>query len=489
LGDASIVEQIERQVRAGPGCPAVTDHSSTTMTFGRLWEEASASAGLLAASAEREGQAVGLLFPNCALFVAALLGTARHGSAAILLPTSLTAGELRACTRVTGARTVLTRGDHPGLLEAAGGRLLRRARAGLEIFAFDVSARDRVQPGDFIGQFTSGVDQPSKIALRSHTAVWTEIQGVSEEIGLTASDTSFVLPSISHSYGLIGGTLAPLCRGAHVILGDRLGPEEVLRIARVARPTVMFGVPAVYRALARAPGGGREDLCSLRLCFSAGAPLPRDVDDRFAERYMLRTCQDYGSTEVGTISLRLGWTPRLASSVGRPMRHLAVTIVDAHGRQVPPGQRGEVVVRSPVLARCYLGASPAGPTGLHGDHLATGDLGWLDDEGYLFLTGRRSSLIQVAGAEIDPAEVEAVISRLPGVRDVAVIGVAGGAKAGLKAVVVAEGLTASRIQQHCRAHLADSQVPAIIEFREAIPRTPAGKVLRRALRNNMEGAR
>ncbi len=455
------------------------------MTFGRLWEVASACADLVAASEERKGQAVGLLLPNCALFVTALLGTARQGRAAILLPTSLTAGELRACTRVAGARIVLTRGDHRELLEAAGGRLLRRARAGLESFAFDAPGEGHVRPEDFVGQLTSGVDQPSKIALRTYTAVWTEIQNVAGEIGLTASDTTFVLPSISHSYGLIGGTLAPLCRGAHVILGDRLGPEEVLRIARGARPTVMFGVPAVYRALADAPGGGREDLCSLRLCFSAGASLPRDVDDRFAERYVLRICQDYGSTEVGTISLRLEWTPRLARSVGRPMRHLTVTIVDAHGRPVPPGQRGEVVVRSPALARCYLGTSPAWPTGFHGDCLATGDLGWLDDDGYLFLSGRRSSLIHVAGAEIDPAEVEAVISRLPGVQDVAVVGVAADAKAGLKAVVVAEGLTAALIQQHCRAHLADSQVPAIVEFRKAIPRTPAGKVLRRALRTNI----
>ncbi len=492
MADSPIVEQIAGHADATPEAPAVTDRTGT-VTFGRLWQEASACAGLVARYAG-EDAAVGVLLPNCALFVAALLGAARVGRPAILFPTTLTGAEIRTYCRAAGTRIVLTGSERRGFVEAAGGRLLAPGRAGLECFDLegrsDLHAKPdrpapggRVQPGDFIGQLTSGVDDPSRIAVRTHAAVWTEIHSFAEEIRLTAHDTAFVLSAISHSYGLIGGTLAPLCRGGQVILGDRLLVEEVLRIARRMRPTLLFAVPVTYRGLAARPEGTREDLASLRCCFSAGGPLPRDVDDRFAARFGPRICQDYGTTEAGVICLRLAWAPQRANSVGRPVPHNSVAVVDGQGQPVPSGGKGEVVVRSPALARGYLGMQPNGASSLTDDRFATGDLGWIDGEGDLFLAGRKTGLIHVAGAEIDPAEVEAVIGTLPGVQEVAVVGVPGpppGER--LKAVVVAEGITAARIQQHCRAYLADRQVPEIIEFREAIPRTPAGKVLRRALR-------
>lgn len=269
------------------------------------------------------------------------------------------------------------------------------------------------------------------------------------------------------------------------MLGRPLSPEAVLRLIRRDRPTILFAVPVMYRALADAPRGERRDLASLRLCLSAGAPLPRDVDDRFAQRYGRRICQDYGSTEAGVISVRLKWTSRLAGSVGRPIRHRTVTIVGASGRPLGRGQVGDVVVRSPALAREYLGAPVPGPTVLQAGRFMTGDLGWVDEQGYLFLTGRRSRLIPAAGATVDPAAVEAVIATLPGVREVAVVGVPiSSGRARVKAVVAAEGLTAAGVVQHCRRSLVGSQIPEIVEFCEALPRTAAGKILLRALRTS-----
>jgi long-chain acyl-CoA synthetase len=426
---------------------------------------------------------VGVVLPNCAHFVAAVLGTAMLGRTAILFPVSLTDSELRAYCQMSGTHVLIARSDYSHLLQRAGGRLLSRKRSDLEIYLVEAPSQSHVRQGDFIGQLTSGVDKAPKVAVRTHGAVWTEVQDFAETIGLTARDATLVLPAISHSYGLIGGTLAPLCYGAHVVLGERLGPEDVLRIAETAHPTILFAVPLMYRSLTAAQRGQTECFSSLRLCFSAGAPLPRDVDDRFAEWYGRRICQDYGCTEAGVISVRLEWTPRLARSVGRPIPNRVVTIVDDYGRPVPRGQVGEVILESPVVARCYLETVPRGPTLIQGDRLSTGDLGWMDDDGYLFLTGRRSSRVQIAGAAVDLAEVEAVISELEGVREAAVVGIPGASHADqLKAVVVAEGLTAMDIDKHCRRYLTAVQVPQIIEFRETIPRTPAGKILRRALR-------
>lgn len=480
--ESPIIKEIERRAGAAPGSPAVTDGSGTT-TFGRLWDDASACAAFLAPYGGG-GAAIGLCFSNGAPFVAALLGVARNGSAAILLPTGLGVMELRTYCREAAAAVLLTSADHRSLLEAAGGRLRRWGPAGMALFAMDARAGDQLQAGDFIGQLTSGVDDPSKVAVRTHAAVWAEIQGVAEAVRLTAADATFVLSAISHSYGLVGGTLAPLCRGARVILGDRRFPEEALRTARRERPTILFAVPVTYQALADGSAGARGDLSSLRLCLCAGASLPRDVDEEFTRRYGLRIGQDYGTTEVGTISLRLEWSPQRAGSVGRPLPHVSVAIADPDGRSLPAGRRGEVIIQSPALARRYLGTPPEASAGLRGNCLSSGDLGWLDDEGYLFLADRKTSLIYVEGAAVDPVEVESVISRLPGVREVAVVGVPGAQPAErLKAVVVADGLTATCIQQHCRAHLRVCQVPEIIEFRDAIPRTPAGKILRRVLRS------
>ena len=335
---------------------------------------------------------------------------------------------------------------------------------------------------DFIVQLTSGVDQPSKLAVRTHTAVGSEIRDFAEEIKLTQRDTTLVLSSIFHSYGLIGGTLAPLCRGGRVILHDGFDPQIVLQRIRQERPTILFGVPVMYRRIIETPPREGDDLSSLRLCFSAGAPLPQDVDDEFARRFGHRICQDYGSTEAGVIALRLRWAPGLQQSVGRPVRGRTIVIADTHGLPLPRGQIGEVIVESSSLARGYLGDVPPG-TMIHEDRLHTGDLGWVDEDGDLFLVGRKSSLIHAAGVTVDPSAVEAVIAGMPGVRDVAVVGTpdpAGGER--VKAVVVAEGMATEHILQYCRRHLPDTHLPEVVEFCAAIPRTPAGKILRRVIR-------
>lgn len=483
----SIVGKIEEAARSFSRRPALIDRDRV-LTFQALHQEVCACSDLLSAHGAGSRQAVVLLMSNFATSIIGLLGTARTKSVAILIPSTLSAVELQCYWRDTGSRLVLSPSTHRSLVEAAGGRMIARGPGNLEVFEIDVPRPTKeVYPGDFIGQLTSGVDQPSKLAIRTHAAVWSEIQDFADEIGLGADDSSLVLPSVAHSYGLIGGTLAPLCRGGRVILLQDFRGEEVLELIRVERPSILYAVPFMYRTFAAAPQAGLADMDSLRLCFSAGGPLPRDVDDEFARRFGLRICQDYGTTEVGVICVRLTWTPELQGSVGRPIRGRVVTIADASRRPLAPGEVGEVIVQSPALARGYLGTSPRteaapGPS-IEGGRLITGDLGWMSEEGNLFLTGRKNRIIRVAGVAVDTAEIEGAIAVLPGVKEVAVVGVPHAEKGEVvKAVVAAEGLTTAEVVEHCRRHMEGIKVPEIVEFRPALPRTPAGKILRRALR-------
>jgi len=480
---ALILESIDHWAHISPNRMALID-SSRAMTFGQLREEISSCASFLSARGVAERQAIGLLLPNSATFAAALLGIATIGSSAILFPPALPAAELLQYCQDTGTQIVLSVPAHRALAETAGGRIVGNGPGDLQVVRFDISPANTLQRGDFLGQLTSGADHLPKVAIRTDAAVWNEIEDFADEIALTARDAVLVLSSIAHSYGLIGGTLAPLCRGGCVILRDRFVPHEVLDLIHHARPTILYAVPVVYRALTTAPSRGTEELASLRLCFSAGAPLSRDVDDGFALRFGRRISQNYGTTEAGVICVRLAWTPRLRESVGRPVRHRIVTIVATDGRPLSPGSAGEVMVRSPALARGYLEGTHGRESALEDGWFRTGDLGWTDEDGHLFLAGRASQIIHVGRETIDIAEVEGVIAALPGVQEVAVVRVTHHEKGdGLKAVVVAEGTAADDVLQHCQRHLPRIGVPKIVEFRTALPRTAAGKILRRVLRD------
>lgn len=476
-----LCERLRRHAQDAPRTPAIDDGYSVA-TFEGLWRAGSTCADFLAARGVQPGEPVGLLFGNRAHLVAGLLGAALRGAVAVLLPASLPPEHFGDYRRTAGLRLVLLQAGLGGLLPPASTWRPAGVLPGIEALVADRRPRDDLPPEGFIGQLTSGVDAPPKIALRSVAAVWDEIQVVTEALGLSARDRVLVLPSITHSYGLIGGTLAPLRQGAGVIVRDRLPARDVLAVAQRLRPTVLFATPRAYTEIvADALDRDDRELSSLRLCLSAGAALPAWVAEKFHTLHGRRIAQDYGCTEAGTIALRLEWTPESEESVGRPLRGRTVAVLDASGRGAAPGELGEIVVQSPGLALGYLERS-----GLRtlSDAFATGDLGRVDREGRLFLAGRKGSLIHGRGAAIDPADIEAVIAQAPHVHDVAVVGVP--AQTGgdtIKAVVVGEDLTRGGILEYCRRRLPPPHVPDIVEFAEAIPRTPAGKVLRRRLRS------
>jgi long-chain acyl-CoA synthetase len=235
--------------------------------------------------------------------------------------------------------------------------------------------------------------------------------------------------------------------------------------------------------LAEAPG--TADLSSLRLCFSAANALPRSTFEAFDRRFDVAIRQLYGCTEAGAVTVNLDDDPwATAMSVGKPFDGVEVEIVDASGRPLEAGRNGEVVIRSPAMTAGYAGMDAVNAQAFVDGGFLSGDRGRLDDEGRLFVTGRKKLLIDVKGDKVDPIEVEDVLAVHPKVSEVVVVGVTGEAEGEhlIKAVVVPERECQEReLIRYCRERLADYKVPHVVEFREEIPRDPSGDVLRKYL--------
>jgi len=232
--------------------------------------------------------------------------------------------------------------------------------------------------------------------------------------------------------------------------------------------------------LAGIPGG--EELPSLRYCSSAGAPLPEPTFRAFDARFGLPIRQHYGSTEAGTIAVNFDPDPRPTwASVGKPLPGIELLVLDDSGQRQPSGEIGRVAIRSPGLTTDHPleGDSP-----FVGDFRLTGDLGWLDDDGRLTIVGRTKLFFDVLGEKVDPTEVEEVLALHRSVRESVVVAIPSErtGDAVLKAVVVADGACDERELIHfCKERLSNFKVPSVIEFRESLPRSQMGKLLRKDL--------
>lgn len=313
---------------------------------------------------------------------------------------------------------------------------------------------------------TSGSTGTQKIVRRSAASLDSVAANMVETIGFRPGDHVLAAIPLAHSYGIEHGLLAPLWAGATVHLFDGLN------IDAIAATQDSFDIfPAVPSMLERlADTGTRLDrLKNLRTVYSAGAPLPDAVRERFVSRFGVPVGQLYGSTEVGTVTYRAG-DARAGSDVGWPMRGVSIRSLDT----------GEITIQSPSMFGGYVDE----PADLIDGHFLTGDLGRLTDDGALELTGRNKLLIDVGGLKVNPLEVEAALASHAGVGECVVVPLPQSETVErLRAIVVARDPdsppTVESLRAHVRSLLAAHKVPRMIEIRSSpLPRSATGKVLR-----------
>jgi long-chain acyl-CoA synthetase len=342
-------------------------------------------------------------------------------------------------------------------------------------------------------QYTGGTTGLSKGAMLTHAnlvsnaymnRLWDTGATPGKEVCLA------VLP-LFHAYGLTVCMNATLLLGGTLVLLPRFDLDRVFAAIDQWKPTMFPGVPPIYKAISDSPKAKSTDLRSIRVCVSGAMKLPGEIQEQFERISGARLVEGYGMTETSPSTHCNPITGlRKTGSIGVPLPGTACKIVDAEDstREVPPGEAGELAIRGPQVFKGYWGRDGApADSGVFTDdgYVLTGDIAVMDDDGFFAVVDRKKELIIAGGFNIYPSEVEEVLFGLDGVADAVVVGVPDRYRGEtVKAFVVAAPgatLTADDVVAHCATELSAYKVPKVVEFRDALPRTEVGKVLRRVL--------
>jgi long-chain acyl-CoA synthetase len=488
------------QAKARPEHTALV-HRDERIGYAELVDRIERVASGLAQRGIGPGDAVGLALRDDPWFVTCFHAIAALGARVVPVNPAFKQPELEFCFRAAGVRAVISDERTAGVCEriVAGfdrpAEVISASAAHGQSLTLDAllesGSAERLparRPEEiFVYQYSSGSTGRPKLVPRTHGQCAAEA-ALYATLGLTSEDTIFSAIPLFHTYGMGASLFGGAVSGATVVILEDPHPfllrrHRALELIEAERATVFPGVPFNFRLMAEAPAGA--DLSSLRLCFSAGTALPRSSFEAFGERFGVLVRQLYGSTETGIISANMSEDPVATfESVGIPLGEARVEIVDEEGEPLPVGELGEVTVKSPAATNGYAEMDEPNRRAFRDGWYFTGDLGRLDESGMLSLAGRTKLLIEVGGYKVDPIEVQDVIEAHPGIEEAIVVGAPGKVEGEelVKAVVVADGDCDKReLTAFCRERLANFKVPQIVEFRDEIPKSPLGKVLRKYL--------
>lgn len=495
-----LLELLYSHADAAPDRTAVV-YRDERLGFGELVERIERLASGLAKHGIGAGDAVGLVLRDDPWFLAAFHAVAALGAKVVPANPAFKQPELEFWFRSTGVEAIIsderTAGvceriaagfDHPVQVIGSGaghGSSVTLASLVAEGDAERLGPRAPEEP--LVGQFSSGSTGRPKRLDRTNAQCIAEAEAYLG-LGMTSEDKILAAVPLFHTWGMGSCIFGSAISGATLVILEDPHPfllkrHRALELIESEGITFFPGVPFNYRLMAESPADA--DLSSLRLCFTAGMAMPRETFEAFGERFGVLVRQLYGSTETGMIAANLAADPvSTFESVGTPVAGVELEIVDDDGAPVAAGEIGEVTVRSAAMTAGYGDLPELNAVAFQGGRYFTGDLGRIDAEGMLYLEGRKKLLIETGGFKIDPIEVEAVLDAHPAVSESVVVGVdtdvAGEQR--VKAVVVSSGEADQReIVAFCRERLANFKVPQEVEFRDEIPKSPLGKVLRKYL--------
>ncbi|MGW3353008.1 long-chain-fatty-acid--CoA ligase [Nonomuraea rubra] len=472
-------------------------HDGGAMTYAELDVLSDSVAEGLAVLGVRPGDAVGLQLPNIPEFVVAYFGILKTGAVVVPLNPLLKAREVAYCLGGSRARALIT--WTPVAEEAVKGA----AQAGVaDVFAAGVAcpaaapftdliepAADRRPLAPTEGSdtaaivFTSGTTGVPKGAELTHLQLYMNADIPGRLFDVRADDVVLTILPMFHVFGLSSILNVAARFGCTLSLVPRFDAGAALEAIQRDRGTIFEGVPTMLVAVLEHPGLDRYDTSSLRVAISGGAAIPAHVLDAFEERFGVIVLEGYGLTETAsTTTFNISAGERRAYSVGKPIWGTETQIWDEQGNRLPPGRDnvGELVTRGFHVMKGYHGQPEATAEAMAGGWLHTGDLGYVDEDGFFFIIDRKKELIIRGGYNVYPREVEEILYHHPAVAEAAVVGVPdarlGEEVAAYVSLKPGEPATRAELIAYCKDRLAVYKYPRYVEIRDTLPKTANGKI-------------
>ncbi|MFQ5988517.1 MAG: long-chain fatty acid--CoA ligase [Candidatus Methylomirabilales bacterium] len=472
-----------------------------SVTYGELWESVGQLGATLRRLGVKPGERVGVMLPNVPAFVRAYFGVLAAGGTVVPINILYKPEELRFLIEDATIQWILTsRIFQANLRETA-----QQIAYPVHVVLMDLESVEpemgivdgvsqtptgdltNIPPKDVaVCLYTSGTTGRPRGALLTHKNLMSNIASFHQIAPCDERDLFLCVLPLFHSFAATVLMLFPLSLGAGIVLESRFIPEQTLRSMSRNKVSILCGVPSMYAVWSQLPPL-EVDLSSVRLGISGGAPLPIEVLHRFEARYGISIYEGYGLTEASPVLTENPlFGPRKVGSVGKPLPGVELCVVDGEGKNLPPGEVGEIAARGPNIMLGYLNQPDVTAEVLRDGWLYTGDMGRQDTDGYFYIVDRKKDLIIVGGLNVYPREVEEVLATHPAVAEVAVVGVPDPTRgeAPKAYVVLGAGATTSKAEllRFVRSRLASFKVPRDVEFCQSLPRTFSGKVLRQQLR-------
>jgi fatty-acyl-CoA synthase len=500
--DIGLGSWFARRVQQTPDRPALT-FEGATRSFAQMDRDLNRLAAALRAGGVCRGDRVAFLGLNQPLYFDLLFAAARLGAIFVPLNFRLTGPELDYIINDAGVHTLVVDGPHRPVIDGIRGALCCR-----HYLSADAPA-DGWQPvADFVGEtaplpqgeptddddvavimYTSGTTGRPKGVMLTHGNFWWANVNGALGADVSESDVSIVMAPLFHIGGLNVTPLSAWQKGAHVILHRNFDPARFLTDVAAYRVTTTFAVPAMLLFISQQPDFESADLSSLRIILCGGAPVPEPLLRLYNARGVPMN-QGYGLTETAPSGTFLGNDFALAKlgSAGKPAFFVDLRVVGDDGRTpLGPHERGEVIMRGPHIMRGYWNKPEATAAAIDAEGwFHSGDIGYLDDEGFLYICDRLKDMIISGGENIYPAEVEAVLYAHDAVLEIAVFGEPdekwGESVTAVAALKPGAVLDIDALRVWATERLARYKLPSRLEIVDALPRNPAGKVLKFELR-------
>lgn len=478
------------------------------VSYAELDEDSNKVANALIKEGVRKGERVAMLLPNGPEFVVVYFGIIKAGGIAVPLDIRYKVEELASLfdscqPKVLVAESafleplvpILSRFGSVEHVISLGSRYESQFLSYREIMATSSAQRVEValEPDDLATvSYTGGPSNHPRGAALSHRSLVAEANISGDGFQQTDKDIMmlFALP-MYHMFGLASVLLASVNRGSTVVIvpGTGISINSLMGAIEKERGTIFVGVPYIYALAVNIAEreGIKNDLSSLRICVSGGAPLSIEVIQQFKRYYGCIIADIWGLTEaVSQVTCPpMDGTGKLGS-LGKALPGWEVKIVDDNGDELSPNQPGEIIVRGPIMKGYYNNPEATAET-IRDGWLYTGDMGRVDEDGYLFLTGMKKDMIILKGQNVYPSDIEEVLSAHPKVAKAVVVGIPDKLRGEIvgAAISLEEGevATEQEIRQFCQEHMADYKLPRQIIFTNSLPKTVATKISRGNLRD------